>query len=437
MRILYLSSVLPKRSETFVYKEVLGLQARGLDVGVASLYPPERDLGEEELDRMAAGAVTVYGNGIRTLLRDAMAFYLRHPLRASGAMALAKWDAFFAKDLKLRDRPKVVFQGLAALALAQRIESGKSGSMGVPPVYGATVSVAKASVKNGRDARSPCGENYTHIHIHMAHAAATVGMYAAKALGIPFSFTGHAADLFRERCLLEQKLRRAAFVACISEWHRDWYRTIWPRPDAEYPIIRCGVAVPDSPTPAREGPPMTLLGLGRLVPKKGFDVLVEACRILAGEGLALECVIAGDGPELGRLQALAGGLPVRFPGAIANRDVPNLLEGTDIFALPCRISPDGDRDGIPVVLMEAMARGICAVSGDLPTIRELISENRTGCLVPPGDPEALASCLRRLAANPALRASLAREGRIRIEEEFSSAKNLDRLTLAFTVHRNP
>jgi colanic acid/amylovoran biosynthesis glycosyltransferase len=423
MRILYLSSVLPKRSETFVYKEVLGLLSYGLDVGVASLYPPERDLGEEELDRMAAGAVTVYGNGIGTLLRDALAFYLRHPLRASGVMALAKWDALFAKDLKLRDRPKVVFQGLAALALAQRLLWHEHP--------------AHAKISNTGKMPVPRGTNYTRIHIHMAHAAATVGMYAAKALGIPFSFTGHAADLFRERCLLEQKLRRAAFVACISEWHRDWYRTIWHRPDREYPIVRCGVAVPDSPTPARDGPPLTLLGLGRLVPKKGFDVMVEACRILAGEGLAIECVIAGDGPELGRLQSLAAGLPVRFPGAIANRDVPALLEGTDIFALPCRISGDGDRDGIPVVLMEAMALGICAVSGDLPTIRELISDNRTGCLVPPGDAESLAASLRRLAANPALRASLAREGRKRIEEEFSSAKNLDRLISAFTVHRNP
>ena len=404
MRILYLSSFLPKRSETFVYKEVLGLQSRGLDIGVASLYPPEKDLGEDELDRMAAGAVTVYGSGIGRLLRDASAFFVRHPLRSTAVMAVAMVDALFAADLKWKDRPKVVFQGLAALALARRLES---------------------------HSRMP-----THIHIHMAHAATTVGMYAAKALGIPFSFTGHAADLFRERCLLEQKLRRAAFVACISEWHRDWYRTICHRPDEEYPVIRCGVAVPDVPVPARSGPPLTLLGLGRLVPKKGFDVLIQACRILADEGVALECTVVGDGPEMQQLKALAAGLPVKFPGAVANRDVPGLLKGTDIFVLPCRISRDGDRDGIPVVLMEAMAQGICAVSGDLPTIRELIRDNESGRLVPPGDPRALAACLRALAGDPALRASLARKGRRRIEEEFSSAKNLARLLSAFNAHHN-
>lgn len=398
MKVLYLSSVLPKRSETFVYKEVLGLQAMGFDVGVASLYPPENDLGEPALDRMAAGAVPVYGSGYGRLLRDAAAFFFRHPLRAIKVMTLAKMDALLADDIKLRDRPKVVFQGLAGLALARRLE----------------------------------GRGFTRLHVHMAHAAATVGMYAARALGIPFSFTGHAADLFRERCLLKQKLRRAAFVACISEWHRDWYRTIWRRPDAGYPVIRCGVAVPAEPAPARSGPPLTILGLGRLVQKKGFDVLIEACRVLVGEGIALECTIAGDGPELDRLKALAAGLPVKFPGAVANRDVTALLDGTDIFALPCQISPDGDRDGIPVVLMEAMAQGICAVAGDLPTIRELIRNNEGGCLVPPGDARALAACLRTLSLDPPLRAALARKGRQRIEEEFSSAKNLDRIAGAFT-----
>ncbi len=403
MRVLYFSSVLPKRSETFVYKEVLGLQALGLDVGVASLHPPERGLGEEALDRMAAGAVTVYGDGHGRLLRDAVGFLFRHPLRGAAVLALALGDALLADDIPLKHRPKVVFQGLAGLALAHRL----------------------------------AGRDYTHLHVHMAHSAATVGMYAARALGIPFSFTGHAADLFRERCLLRQKLRRAAFVACISEWHREWYRTIWRRPDADYPVIRCGVAVPGSPMPGRSNPPLTILGLGRLVPKKGFDVLIGACRILAGEGIALKCTIAGDGPEMDRLKALAAGLPVTFPGAVANRDVPALLEGTDLFVLPCQIGSDGDRDGIPVVLMEAMAQGICAVSGDLPTIRELIRDGESGRLVPPGDPQALADCLRELALDPDLRAALAREGRRRIEEEFSSAKNLDRIRTTLTSHSQP
>ena len=141
MKILYLSSFLPKRSETFVYNEVLGLESRGLDVGVASLYPPEKNLGDPALDRMAADAVPVYGTGQSRLLRDATAFFFRHPIRAIQVMTLAKMDALVADDIKLRDRPKVVFQGLAGLALARRIEARERGSLsekpggtGVPPV---------------------------------------------------------------------------------------------------------------------------------------------------------------------------------------------------------------------------------------------------------------------------------------------------------------
>lgn len=398
MKILYFSSFLPKRSETFVYKEVLGLQARGVAVGVGSLYPPEKNLGEDALDQMAAQVTTVYGQGYFSLFWDAFRFILCHPWRSIAVMTRAKLDAVFADDMPWKERPKVVFQGLAALAFAHRI----------------------------------AGKGYTRVHIHMAHSATTVGMYVAQALGIPFSFTGHAADIFRERCLLKIKLQRAAFVACISEWHREWYRSICQRDITDYPVIRCGVEIPATPLPLRTTPPFTVLGLGRLVPKKGFDVLIQACRILVNEGLDLECTIAGDGPEEERLKKLAAGLPVKFPGAIANGDVPQLLEGIDVFVLPCQICTDGDRDGIPVVLMEAMAAGVCVVSGDLPTIRELIHHEKTGILISPGDPEKCADALRNLARNPDLRNTLAKEGRKRVEEEFSSSKNLDRILAAFT-----
>lgn len=399
MKVLYLSSVLPKRSETFVYKELLGLRRLGVEVGAASLYAPEAGLGDDELDRLAAETVTVYPGGPGRLLRDALAFAVRHPARAAAVSTLAKWDALSASDVPIAGRPKIVYQALAGLALARRVEAA----------------------------------GFTHMHVHMAHAAATVGMYAARALGIPFSFTGHAADLFRERCLLAQKLRRAAFVACISEWHRQWYRAIVDRPDDAYPVIRCGVDVPGKVAPSRSGSEeICLAGLGRLVPKKGFDILIGACRALADGGARFLCTIAGDGPERARLEQLSAGLPVRFAGTVANRDVPELMRATDIFILPCRVSGDGDRDGIPVVLMEAMAQGVCAVSGDLPAIRELVRDGVGGCLVPPGDTEALAACLGRLIDDAPLRSRLAQGGRARVEEEFSSEKNLGRMRDALT-----
>lgn len=401
MRILYLSSILPKRSETFVYREILGLRDAGLSVETASLYPPESGLGDPSLDDMAARSIPVYGPGMPALLRDALAFAVNSPRHAFRTIRLALIDAATADDLSFVGRLKVAPQAIAALALAHRVS----------------------------------GHRLTHVHVHMAHAAATVGMYAASALNLPFSFTGHAADIFRERGILRQKLSRASFVACISNWHRAWYSQICQRRDEDYRVIRCGVDLPSTPPNPRKSTTLRVVSLGRMVPKKGFDALVDAARTLDTAGVPIHVTIAGDGPELANLKTLAKGLPVEFPGPLDNRDVPAFLAGADVFALPCRISADGDRDGIPVVLMEAMAHRICCVSGDLPTIRELIEDHYSGLLIPPGNADALSVALQSLAADSAFRERLAENGRLRVKEEFSSGKNIAKLIRLFESHQ--
>jgi len=395
VKVLYLSSYLPKRSETFVYNEVLGLIERGFEIPVASLYPPEKELGDQRLDLLAQSSTVVYEGGLASLIAKALAYAVTHPVPAIETMMLACRDAVSATDISFSGRLKVFVQALAALSLA---------------------------------ARAP---DVDQIHVHMAHAAATIGMYFAKVRGIPFSFTGHAADLFRERCLLREKLQRAQFVSCISLWHREWYQGIVPRPDSDYPVIRCGVDIPAAAPEHHSEPTCHIVGLGRLVPKKGFDLLLEAVRRLTEGGADLKVTIAGDGPEMETLKKLAEGLSVDFPGAVDHRDVPSLLASADVFALPCRVSDDGDRDGIPVVLMEAMAAAVCPISGDLPTIRELITSD-CGRLVDPGNVEALTAALAELTADPELRKKLGNQARIRVIEEFSSSTNLDRIELQFT-----
>ncbi len=400
MRLLYLSSWLPKRSETFVYTEVLGLRTEGVQVAAASLYEPESDLGDPDVDALAGEVFTLYTRGMGALLADALLWSATHPFLAISVLMDAGRIASRESDIPPGARPKVFFQGVAALALAWRVRK-----------------------------YAP-----THLHVHMAHAPATVGMFLARALKIPFSMTGHAADIFRDRILLAAKLQSADFVACISEWHRDWYRTIHDADDRHYPVIRCGVEVPLGAVVKdnwAEGDPIRILGLGRLVEKKGFDLLIEACRILEARGIRLECVIAGDGPERSALESLARGMQITFPGAVAHRTVPTLMAGCDLFVLPCRVGNDGDRDGIPVVLMEAMARGRAVVAGDLPAIRELITPERTGLLVPPGDAAALAEAIARAAADRAFCLRLGEAGRDRVIEEFSSPVNLARLQNAF------
>lgn len=397
--LLYLSAQLPKRSETFVYRELLGLRAAGLTVHAASLHPPERNLGEARLEALANEVIPVYGAGRWRLLADFALEKLRHPLRGTAVMIGAWRDAFSADDLSsLAARLKVPGQAMAGLALARRLR----------------------------------GLGITHLHAHFAHAPATVAMYAAQQLGRPFSFTGHAVDLFRDRALLRVKLQRARFVNCISAWHRAFYQQLVPRPDADYPVVRCGVDLDEfAPAERAPGSPPVLLGVGRLVPKKGFDVLLEAAALLVQRGLDFRIRIAGDGPELERLTAQREklGLTTRVDllGACSNPQVRALLKEADLFVLPCQVDREGDRDGIPVVLMEAMAAGVPVVSGDLPTLRELVIPGQTGELVTPGQPGPLAECLAALLASPERRRQRADAGRRRVAEEFALNVNIQRI----------
>lgn len=396
--ILYLAAQLPKRSETFVYRELLGLRTAGVTVFVASLHLPEPGLGEPRLESLAAEVIPVYGAGTAALIRDALLELLAHPLRAIGTMARAKLDALTARDLTLSGRLKTPAQAFAALALARRVRA----------------------------------RGITHIHAHFAHAPATVAMYTARQLGISFSFTGHAVDLFRDRALLLPKLRRARFINCISTWHRTFYQDLVLRPDADYPVIRCGVDMNEfAPAPRAPGQPPVIFGVGRLVPKKGFDVLIEATALLVARGVALKVVIAGDGTEMERLIALRRerGLDhvIELTGALSNPEIRERLKSADLFVLPCQVSQDGDRDGIPVVLMEAMACGVAVISGDLPTIRELVIDQQTGLMVPPGDPAALAGAMEGLLSDPRRHEALAVAGRAHVESEFSLAENIRRM----------
>ncbi|MEM6333119.1 MAG: glycosyltransferase [Planctomycetota bacterium] len=404
-RVAYVASVLPKRSETFVYRELMGLAERGVGVEAVSLYSPERGLGDERLDAIADSAVTVYADGWVRLGFDVVVG-LMTSARTWGAIGRGVEDALGSGE-SLGGRVKAVVQAAAGVALARRLR----------------------------------GRGVDHLHAHFAHAPASVAMYAARAMGVSFSFTGHAADLFRDAHLLGRKLRRAAFVACISEWHRGYYRGHYrgmvERDDAAYPVIRCGVAVREPVAAAcgdEAGP--TLATVARLVPKKGIDTLIDALAEVRKTHAGCRAIVGGDGPELGALRARAAELgladAVEFRGAVAHADVPGLLAEADVFVLPCRPAEDGDRDGIPVALMEAMSAEVCVVSGDLPTIRELIEDGVSGRMVEPGDAAALAATLREVLSDDARRAELAAAGRRRVVEEFSDGVNVDRLVAAFS-----
>lgn len=402
MQVLIIASWLPKLSETFVYRDVLGLRQAGVTVGTASVHRPQATWDDPVLTELAVETIPVYGAGPLRLLRDAAAACWRRPRQALATLSLIVRDGLRGSDVRGIRRLKVFWQGLAGLALARRLASH-------PP---------------------------QHIHAHMAHVPATIAMYAARQLGVPFSFTGHAADIFRDRSLLTEKLARADFVRCISVWHRRFYNRIVSRAESRYPVIRCGVDINAftvaDPPPA--DPPPLIMSVGRLVPKKGMDLLLRALSRLQQAGHTFRGLIIGEGPELPRLTALVQQLglaeQVELAGARPNSIIRQLLPAATIFALPCRTSPDGDQDGIPVVLMEAMACQVACISGDLPAIRELITDQVSGILIPPENVDALTRGLMQLLADHQQRHQLAEQASRRIAEEFALTINVERLQQA-------
>ncbi|QYU70457.1 glycosyltransferase family 4 protein [Leptolyngbya sp. 15MV] len=396
-RVLYVGARVPALSETFVTREVLGLRSRGVAVAVASVRPPERIQGDAALLSLADEAIGVYGPGPAAMLWDAAVEALGHPARAARTVLRAIGDAFSVDAGSAADRAKSVLHMAAGLALARRAR--------------------------------PIG--VTRVHAHMAHGPTTIAMYAAMELGVAFSFTGHANDLFVRARLMRAKLRRCAAVMCISRWHEAYYERLEPSCAPKRRMVRCGVEVPEGRARGSGGDGPRVMGLARLVPKKGFDLLVEAMARLRARGVPATATIIGDGPERERLETMIEqkGLRgvVELAGARPNAEALAMLDGADVFALPCRVATGGDRDGIPVSLMEAMARGICVVAGRVEPIDELVKDGETGVLVEQGDSEALAAAIERLWRDAALRRRLGDAGREWVRREFSIEVNLNRL----------
>lgn len=293
------------------------------------------------------------------------------------------------------------------------------------------------------------GGRVSHIHAQWAFSSASIAMYGAWLLGVPFSFTGHAVDLTRQRVALRDKIKRAKFIIAISEWHKQFYidedNGATPGLAVKIHVAYCGIytdeMVPPAPeaVAARAGRPFTILSAGRLIEKKGFPHLVRACRVLKdrGRGGGFRCVIAGSGPDEAALRALIDELGVgdcvTMTGkALQQEKIPEFMHQGDCFVLACVWARDGDVDGLPQLTMEAMGCGLPAVTTALVGNPDLVVHEKTGLLVDVngGHPDEqfsgrLADALERLMDDPTLRERLARAGRSFIFEKFDITRSLD------------
>lgn len=290
-----------------------------------------------------------------------------------------------------------------------------------------------------------------HLHGHFCHGVATITWMASRLSGIPFSFTAHAKDIYQPTLnpgrLLERKMGAARFVATCTCANADVLRARHPRPDDVHTIYH-GLdtdwfAPPPGKVQQADARPL-ILSVGRLVEKKGFEQLVEACAMLRDRGVNFLCLIVGERGDASegvrsRISELHLHDHVRLMGAMTQDALREVYRRADVFALPCQVTADGDRDGFPNVLAEAMACGVPVVSTGISGIPEMIDDGVHGLLVPPRQPRALADALARVLGDAALHAALSQGGRARMCERFDSRRTtvaLQKLFLA-QLHATP
>jgi len=393
LRVLYVVSMFPCWSETFIVREIQALLQRGVDVRILSLRPASERLVQR--DARALADRVLYPPPWPLAIWRVGREILRSPRRALEAPVLL--------IRHLWRRPAELSKSLVA--------------------WFRTTALVPALRTWAPD----------HVHAHWATYPSTAAMCLAEALGCRFSFTAHAHDIFQHDHLLARKLQHAAFTATISDFNRQLLQQRYPQSqNARIEIVRCGI--PPASASRRRLPALgenVLLSVGRLDEIKGFATLVRACGVLADQGRRFKCRIIGDGPLRAELETQIERLElqpwIELTGAMPWEEIDRAMRRAGVFALASQRSLAGNMDGIPVVLMEAMAVGTPVVSTSISGIPELVENETTGLLVPPQDEAALATAIGRLWDEPALAARLSAAGRIRVIRQFNATREAARL----------
>ena len=392
--VAYLAPSLGAVTSTFIYREIEAVRARGIEVATFSTRRPSGEVISAEAEELVANTTFLYELPRSEIVIDALTMAIRRPLRFLGGMCLAFRDACGARVSVAGDRFKLLWHFVVGSALAKRLSDG------------------------GQD----------HIHAHFAHMPTSIAMYAAHVAGATYSFTAHANDIFERPVALKEKVRRSAFTACISEYNRR-HLTEAGCLVARLAVVRCALDVEQYAwqRPERGDGGFEIYAVGRLVEKKGIEHLIHALAALRDEGRSFRCRIIGGGPLLEPLRVQVGQASlddrVELLGAQPQERVKALFAEADAFVLPCVVAASGDRDGIPVALMEAMALGVPVVSTGVSGIPELIQSDRNGLLAAPGDAQSLAQALATLMDDAELAVCLSQAARRTIETEFEVGRS--------------
>jgi len=395
-RVAYLTGEYPKVSHTFILREVEALRSHGVEVHTCSIREPapENLTGPEE---HLARETTYY---VLAAAKNPLRLLSAH----AGALLASPARYFSALSLALRTSPP----GLKAwiYQIFYFLEAG----------------IITAHLRRN---------GVQHLHNHFANSSCSVAMLTSVMSGIPFSFTMHGPAVFfeAEKWRLDEKIARASFVSCISHFCRS-QGMIFAAPEHwdKMHIVHCGVSPEKygkdtaAPQPGADDP-VQLVFVGRLAAVKGVPVLLDALHRLKQKKANFTAVLVGDGDERQALEARIRDLGINdlieITGYQSQGAVADYLSKSDIFVLP------SFAEGVPVVLMEAMATGLPVVTTRIAGIPELVEDGVNGFIVPPGDAETLAGKLAELAENPAARGDMGQKGQKKVRHLYNIERESD------------
>jgi colanic acid/amylovoran biosynthesis glycosyltransferase len=275
-----------------------------------------------------------------------------------------------------------------------------------------------------------------HIHAHFADGAAVIAMVVSRLLGIPYSLTAHAFDIYRTPVFLKEKVAGAKFVTTCTAFNKRHLEKVT---GYSVELIYHGLdfeAIGETDDILEKATPQLILSVGRLQEKKGFAYLIKACAILRQRGLDFRCEIVGEGPGEEALSSLIQSLglldTVTLCGALPNAKVLKKYSRASVFVLPCCVTEDGDRDGIPNVILEAMAFGLPVVSTDVSGVPEVVHDSKTGLLVESRNVVELSRAIARMLENRAEARKLGQNASEFVQSKFDIRQNVKRLGQLFS-----
>jgi glycosyltransferase involved in cell wall biosynthesis len=416
----YILKGYPRTSETFISNEIYLLEGEGLRLSIFSLKKLE---GQQR-------------HGLIDLIKAPVTYLPQTTSAEKDVFIIWLWKnlpQFAADHWKLvRLRPMVYLKTLMqVLVMCMKYRAGAFAA----PNWGFIKEFLHAGFIALKVLESGC---IRHLHAHFCHTTTTVTMLASKLCHLPFSFTAHAKDIYRKDLnpgdLLSLKMRHAKFAVTCTKANQEYLDRFRPKTTPLYTIyhgLDLTLFTPgnDRSEKKDQTDQPLILSVGRLVEKKGFTYLVEACRLLKDRGYTFKCRIVGGADQYTEtISSLVTQLnlseDITLHHAVTQEELRGIYRQATVFALPCQVIENGDRDGIPNVLVEAMAMGLPVVSTNISGIPELIEDGVDGLLVPQKNAEALADALERLLNNHDLRQAFGKTARAKVCRHFDSKRNV-------------